>query len=226
MDWFKNVLEIQDVFIEESLATLYMFLVTSAIAGFFGLLQGIHLTLLEPGGLYENKRMYAFLDKLVNVGRSIPFIILLALVAPLTKLIVGTTIGNTAAILPLSLGTIPFFARQVQSALSEVKPGIIEASKAMGLTGSEIVFQVMLPEARESLIRAAAITAISLIGLTTMAGAIGAGGLGKVAIAYGYNRFKNDIVIVATVLLLLLVFIVQGIANLALQTIKKRKENK
>ena len=145
---------------------------------------------------------------------------MLAIIAPITRLIAGTTIGNTAAIVPLVAGTVPFYARQVQNALSEVDKGVIEAAQAMGFAPLQIITNVYLSEAKEGLIRAGAVTIISLIGLTAMAGAVGAGGLGKVAISYGYNRFKDDITLVATILILLLVFIVQAIANLTIRLVK------
>lgn len=142
-----------------------------------------------------------------------PFIILLAFIAPVTKAIVGTQIGATAALVPLSLGVFPFYARQVQVALSEVDSGIVEAAQSVGASFSEIVFGVYLREGRSELIRVSTVTMISLIGLTAMAGAIGAGGLGNMAVAYGYNRFANDTTFVATLLVLILVLIVQVVGD-------------
>lgn len=204
----------------ETLATLYMVGATALISAIFGLIIGITLSLVEEGGLAENRGLYSILDKIVNIGRSIPFVILIAIVAKLTRLIAGTTIGNTAAIVPLSFATIPFFARQVQNALSGVEKGVIEAAQSMGFGAKDIVLSVYLPEAREALIRNGAVTIISLIGLTAMAGAIGAGGLGKVAISYGYNRFNTDITIVCTLLILLIVFIVQWISDLIIKLLR------
>lgn len=213
MSFFENALAIPDEFLKETLATLYMTGITAVIAGFFGLVLGLILVLTSHGGLKENPIVYSILDKLVNMFRSIPFIILLAMIAPLTRLIVNTTIGNTAAIVPLVIGTTPFFARQVENALAEVNPGVIEAAKAMGNSDFEIVTGVYLREGLPGLLRAGAMTLISLIGLTAMAGAVGAGGLGKIAITKGYNRFRDDITIVATVIILILVYIIQGVSN-------------
>lgn len=220
IDFFKNSVELKEMFVSETIATLYMVIVTSIIAGIFGIVVGILLSATEYGGILENKRLHGITDKIVNVGRSVPFVILLAVIAPVTRFIVGTTIGNTAAIVPLVIGTVPFYARQVQNALSEVDKGVVEASQAMGFGPLYIIFHVYLSEAKEGLIRAGAVTIISLIGLTAMAGAIGAGGLGKMAISYGYNRFNNDVTFVATALILILVFVVQAIANFAIRRLK------
>lgn len=218
--FFKNAIEIKEMFFVETLATIYMVAITSLFSGFFGIIMGICLSVTENGSILESQRLHNLLDKVVNIGRSIPFVIMLAIIAPITRLVVGTTIGNTAAIVPLVAGTVPFFARQVQNALSEVDKGVIEAAQSMGFSPLSIITNVYLSEAKEGLIRASAVTIISLIGLTAMAGAIGAGGLGKVAISFGYNRFKDDITLVATLLILLLVFIVQSVSNILIRLIK------
>ena len=218
--YFANAIKIKEMIWVETLATLYMVGATALISAVLGIIIGIILCLSEEEGILENKLLYSVLDKVVNIGRSIPFVILIALAAKLTRLLTGTTIGNTAAIVPLSIATIPFFARQVQNALSGVEEGVIEAALAMGFGPKDIVWSVYLPEARESLIRNGAVTIISLIGLTAMAGAIGAGGLGKVAIAYGYHRFNTDITIVCTILILLIVFIVQWISDLIIRLLR------
>ena len=150
---------------------------------------------------------------MVNLFRSIPFIILAMLLIPLTRFIVGTTIGIPGAIVPLVIATVPFFSRQVQLALLEVDKGVIEASVAMGCTPLEIIFRVYLKEGLPSLIRASSLTTISLIGLTTMAGAFGAGGIGNLAISRGYNRFQGDVIVVATIIMLIIVFISQAIGD-------------
>lgn len=220
MSYFQNAIEIKDMLIAETFATIYMVAVTAVISAVFGIAIGVILAITEEGSILSNQRFHSLLDKLVNIGRSVPFVIMLAIIAPITRLITGTTIGNTAAIVPLVAGTVPFYARQVQNALSEVDKGVIEAAQAMGFAPLQIITNVYLSEAKEGLIRAGAVTIISLIGLTAMAGAVGAGGLGKVAISYGYNRFKDDITLVATILILLLVFIVQAIANLAIRLVR------
>ena len=204
----------------ETLATLYMVGATAVVSGIVGIIIGIILSVSEEGGIMENKTLYSILDKIVNIGRSIPFVIMVAILVKFTRMLVGTAIGNTAAIVPLSVATIPFFARQVQNALSGVDKGVIEAAQSMGFGPKDIIWSVYLPEARESLIRNSAVTIISLIGLTAMAGAIGAGGLGKVAISYGYNRFNTDITLVCTVLILLIVFIVQWISDFIIRLLR------
>lgn len=218
---FTRTLEYKELFIEETLNTIYMVVVTGIIAGILGLILGVLLLLTEPGNLKEHAKVYFLLDKLVNIGRSIPFVILLALVSPLTRFIVGTGIGNTAVIVPLVLGTTPFYARQVQNALSEVPRGTVEAAVSMGMPLKRILLDVYLSEARGALIRATAMTLISLVGLTAMAGAIAAGGLGKVAITYGYNRFRPDVTLVATVLILIIVFIIQWMSHLLIKYLEK-----
>lgn len=220
MSYFKNAIELKSMFIEETFATIYMVGITAAISAVFGIIIGVFLAITEDGAILDSPKLHSVLDKLVNIGRSIPFVIMLAIIAPITRLIVGTTIGNTAAIVPLVAGTVPFYARQVQNALFEVDRGVIEAAQAMGFPPWRIVTNVYLSEAKEGLIRSGAVTIISLIGLSAMAGAIGAGGLGKMAISYGYNRFNGDVTLVATVLILLLVFIVQAISNLIIRLIK------
>ena len=165
------------------------------------------------GGILANRAWFNLCDKIVSFFRAIPFIILLAFIAPFTQLVVGTQIGTTAALVPLSLGVFPFFARQVEVALESVDRGKVEAAQALGSTNWDIIFDVYLSEARSELVRVSTVTLISLIGLTAMAGAIGAGGLGNTAIAYGYNRFNNDVTVVATFLVLILVLIVQLVGD-------------
>jgi D-methionine transport system permease protein len=179
----------------------------------FGILLGVIMVVIDEGGILENKWLYSILGKIINLFRSIPFIILIAAVVPLTRLITGTSIGMNAAIVPLVIGIVPFYARQIQNALLEVDPGIIEAAQSMGSGPIEIIFRVYLKEGLTGIIRASSVTVINLIGLTTMAGAIGSGGLGSLAINKGYNRFQSDITIVATILILILVFICQFIGD-------------
>ncbi len=210
---FSNVLRLQDQFLEETGATLYMLFWTALIAGAIGIVLGIILILTNEDGLLPNRSVYSILDKIVNIGRAIPFIIMLAVISPLTREIVGTTIGNKAAIVPLVAGAAPFYARQVQTAMATVSPGVIEAARAMGLAPLEIIRRVWLPESKTALIRVSTLTLISVIGLTAMAGAVGAGGLGKMAISVGYNRFQNDVILVSTLLILIIVFIIQIIGN-------------
>lgn len=220
MSYFKNAIKIKEMIAIETLATLYMVGATAVVSGIVGIIIGIILSVSEEGGIMENKTLYSILDKIVNIGRSIPFVIMVAILVKFTRMLVGTAIGNTAAIVPLSVATIPFFARQVQNALSGVDKGVIEAAQSMGFGPKDIIWSVYLPEARESLIRNSAVTIISLIGLTAMAGAIGAGGLGKVALSYGHQRFNTDITLVCTVLILLIVFIVQWVSDLIIRRLR------
>lgn len=174
-----------------------------------GISLGIVITVTKRGAILENKIIYQILDKTINLLRSIPFIILLTLLLPVTRIVVGTGIGVKGAILPLVFGTVPFYARQIESALGEVDAGIIEASEAMGISPLSIIFKVYLREGIPAIARATTLTTISLIGLTAMAGAIGAGGLGDFAIRLGHNRYMTDVTVVTVIILVILVCIVQ-----------------
>ena len=201
--------------------TLYMTCISFVIGGLLGLIAGLLLVLTAPGGIIENKLVFHILDKITSIFRAIPFIILLALINPFTRMIVGTGIGPTAALVPLSLAVFPFFARQVQVVLSELDRGVIEAAQASGATFWDIV-GVYLREGLPDLIRVTTVTLISLVGETAMAGAIGAGGLGNVAISYGYQRFNNDVTLLATFLILLLIFFIQFIGDFLTKKISHR----
>ncbi|KRL68299.1 methionine ABC transporter permease [Companilactobacillus versmoldensis] len=200
--------------------TLYMTFVSALFAGVFGIILGICLVVTAEDGITPNKVAYQIIDKLVNLFRSIPFIILLAVIGPFTKLIVGQTIGPEGALVPLVIGTAPFFARQVQLALVEVDPGVVEAAESIGLSPMKIIFRVYLKEGLPELIRSGTLTIISLIGLTAMAGAVGGGGLGNMAISVGYQRFENDVTIVSMLLILVLVFVIQGIGDFAVRKLE------
>ena len=192
---------------------------TALIAGILGIILGIVLVVTRPGGILESRGLFELLDKIINIVRSIPFIILLALLGTTTRLIVGTTIGETAALVPLIAGIIPFFARQIEIALLVVDPGGIEAAEAMGPSPLGIIVRVYLPEGLAGIIRVSALTIINVIGLTAMAGAVGAGGLGNLAITRGYNRFQNDVTIMATLIILILVFFSQFVSNLLVKKV-------
>ena len=217
--YLPNVANDSQVFFEATWQTIYMTFWTALIGGALGLVLGVILVVSRPGGRYENKLIFWLLDKVINLVRSVPFIILLALLAVVTQFIVKTTIGAKAALVPLIATVIPFFARQVETALLEVDPGLIEAAQAMGLSRLGIIWRVYIREGLSSLIRVSALTMISIIGLTAMAGAVGAGGLGDLAISQGYNRFENDVTVVATALILVLVFLSQYISNLLIKKI-------
>ncbi|WP_170236416.1 methionine ABC transporter permease [Streptococcus hyovaginalis] len=202
-------------------ATLYMTIISFIIGGFLGLLAGLFLVLTGPGGVIENRPVFQVLDKVTSVFRAIPFIILLAILAPVTFIIVKTNLGATAALVPLSAATFPFFARQVQVVLSELDRGVIEAAQASGATLFDII-KVYLSEGLPDLIRVSTVTLISLVGETAMAGAIGAGGLGNVAISYGYNRSNTDVTFVATLAILLLIFAIQFIGDVLTRKLSHR----
>lgn len=193
--------------------TLYMVFVTAVLAGILGLIFGVILVVTADNGILANRPLYQVTDKIVNLLRAIPFIIMLAFIFPVTRFIVGTTIGSTAAIVPLVFGTFPFYARQVQNALVQVDPGVIEAAESVGTSPWAIIFRVYLREGLPELIRASVLTLISLIGLTAMAGAVGGGGLGNLAISVGYNRFQNDVTFVALIIILVMVFLCQFIGD-------------
>ena len=190
-----------------------MTLWTAGLGFVLGLGLGVWLVLTQPKGLKANAAVYGVLDKFVNIFRSIPFVIMIALLVNITRLIAGTSIGTTAAIVPLVVATVPFYARQIQNALVEVNPGVIEAAQAMGLSTGDIVFRVYLKEALPGIIRVSALSIINVIGLTAMAGTIGGGGLGNLAITRGYNRFQTDVTIISTIIILIIVFISQAIAD-------------
>lgn len=179
-----------------------------------GAIFGIILVVTRKGGILQNNIVFQIVDKVINVFRAIPFIILLTLVMPLSRSIMGTAIGVDGAIVPLIFGTVPFFSRQIESALSEVSPGLIEAAESMGNSKLEIILNVYFRESIPQISRAISITIISLIGLTAMAGAVGAGGLGDFAIRYGHDRNETDITIATVIVLVVLVSIVQLIGNL------------
>ncbi len=179
----------------------------------FGLPLGIILFLTGPKQLFENKPLYAVLSLVTNILRSLPFIILIIVMIPLTVMLVGTSLGVWGAIPPLVVGATPFFARLVETALREVDRGIIEATQAMGATTRQIILHALLPEARPGIIAAITVTAITLVSYTAMAGVVGAGGLGDLAIRFGYQRFQTDVMVITVVLLLLLVQLIQTLGD-------------
>ena len=193
--------------------TFIMLLYSGVISFFVGGFLGILLIVTKRYGIMQNIIIYEVLSKVINFFRAIPFIILLAMLVPLTRFIMGTAIGVKGAILPLIFGTVPFFARQMESALSEVNPGLVEAAQSMGSSPIAIIFRVYLKESIAPIARGTTITAISLIGLTAMAGAVGAGGLGTYAIQSGYYRNKLDIIYVSVILLVILVGLIQALGN-------------
>ena len=213
--YFGNVMAKLPDFYGSILDTLRMTGRAGAIAFVGGLFLGVVLTVPKEGGILQARALYQVLDKIINFFRSIPFIILLAALIPLTRLISGTAIGVEGAIVPLVCGTIPFFARQIESALAEMDPGLVEAALSMGSSPVEIIFRVYLKECIPGIVRAVTITAISLIGLTAMAGAVGAGGLGDFAIRFGYQRNQTDVTLASILVLAGLVSVIQLAGNMA-----------
>ena len=208
-----NVMSKPDELWQALLDTFVMVALSGIIAFFLGLFFGVILNVTKKDGILSNTAIYQVIDKLINIFRSIPFIILLTLVLPLTRAVVGTGIGVQGAIVPLIFGTVPFFSRQIESALAEVDNGVIEAAQAIGLSPGAIIFKVYLREGIASIARATTLTVINLIGLTAMAGAVGAGGLGDFAIRYGHNRFQEDITWVTVIMIVAIVTLLQVTGN-------------
>ncbi|PRD18472.1 UNVERIFIED_CONTAM: metP [Trichonephila clavipes] len=196
-----------------SLDTLNMLGGATLFTILLGLPLGVLLFLTGPRQMFEQRALYAVLSLVVNVLRSVPFVILLILMIPLTVLITGTSLGVAGAIPPLVVGATPFFARLVETALREVDRGIIEATQAMGASTLQIIFRALLPEALPGLIAATTVTAITLVSYTAMSGLIGGGGLGDLAVRYGYQRYQPDVMAVTVILLLILVQVLQMVGD-------------
>lgn len=204
----------RDVLLPALLDTIYMVSVSTVFTIILGFISAIGLIITAPKGLRPNILIYKSLNLVINILRSFPFIILMISIFPLTKLIVGTTIGTNAAIVPLTFGAAPFAARIIESALLEVDYGIIEAAKSFGAKTHQIIFKVMVKEAMPSIVLGITLTIINIIGYSAMAGTIGGGGLGDVAVKYGYYRFKTDIMIYTVIILIAVVQIIQALGNL------------
>lgn len=203
--------------------TLYMTLVSTLIGYVVGLPLGIVLNVTRSEGLKPNKVVYGILDFICNIIRSIPFLILLILLIPFTRLIVGKSYGSTATIVPLVICAAPYIARVVESSLNEVDGGVIEAAKAMGASNFQIVYKVLLVEAKTSLVTGVTITTGLLLGYSAMSGTVGGGGLGDIAVRYGYYRWKTDIMIITVLLLILIFQIIQNIGTKVSAKLDHRK---
>ena len=203
-------------------ATLYMTLMSTLFGYILGLPMGIILVVTAPKGLRPNQVVYRILDVIVNITRSIPFLILMILIMPFTRILVGKTYGTTATIVPLALAAAPFIARMVESSLLEVDHGVIEAAQSMGASLWTIIWKVLLAEARTSLIVGATIALGTILGYSAMAGTLGGGGLGDIAMRYGYYRYQADIMIIAVVLLVLLVQILQVVGMILSKKLDRR----
>ena len=205
--------------------TCYMTLVSTFFGYLIGLPLGIALTLTDENGIAPNRTVYRILDVIINITRSIPFLILLILVMPLTKAIVGKTYGSTATIVPLTLAAAPFIGRMVESSLKEVPTGVIEAALSMGAKTGTIVWKVLIGEARTSLLVGATIVLGTVLGYSAMAGVIGGGGLGDIAIRYGYYRYDTGVMLVTLVFIVAIVQLLQGLGNLAARKIDHRRQS-
>ncbi|WP_069997202.1 methionine ABC transporter permease [Cellulosilyticum sp. I15G10I2] len=203
--------------------TLYMTLLSTLLAYIIGLPLGVILVTTEKGGILPNIGLNKILNIIVNLARSIPFLILLIAVLPITRFITGTTIGSTATVVPLVIAAAPFIARLVESSIKEIDKGIIEAALSMGASPFQIIYKVMVPEATPSLIVGAAIATTTILGYSAMAGIVGGGGLGTIAINYGYYRYEKGIMIVTVILLIIIVQILQEIGMKIASKKDKRK---
>ena len=215
--------ELVSMLAEEAVVTLYMTIFSTALGYLFGLPMGVLLTISDKEGLKPNTVLYKILDVIANIVRSVPFLILLILLIPFTRFVVGKSYGPTATVVSLTVAAIPFIARMVESSLKEVDAGVIEAARSMGAGTLQIVGKVMLVEARTSLINGATIATATILGYSAMAGAVGGGGLGDVAIRYGYHRYEADIMFITVVLLILLVQLFQTAGTRIANRLDKRK---
>lgn len=216
------ILEYANMLGKGTIDTLYMTLVATFFAYFFGLPLGITIVVTEKNHILPHAKLNLFLESIINITRSIPFIILLIAIIPFTRLVVGTTIGATASIVPLAIGAIPFVARMVETSMKELDRGIIEAAQSIGASPWQIIRKVMIPETLPSLILGLSITTITLIGYSAMAGAVGGGGLGDLAIRYGYYRYQKDIMFLTIALLIIIVQIVQSLGSYSSKKIDKK----
>lgn len=210
-----------DILIPALGETLFMVLLSTILAIIVGFIPAIIMIITYKDGLKPNEAVYKVLDVIVNVLRSFPFIILMIVLIPLTKFIVGKSTGTMAAIVPLTIGCAPFVTRIIESSLKEVDAGVVEAAKSFGASTLQIVFKVMLPEALPSIISGMTLTLISMVGFSAMAGVIGAGGLGAVAMNYGYYAFKNDVLTVTVIVLIVLVQVLQSIGTFIYKRVSK-----
>ncbi|PFG55478.1 D-methionine transport system permease protein [Vibrio sp. ES.051] len=202
--------------------TLYMVAVAGLVGFAVGIPLGVILHITKKGGLLENTRLNSMLGAIVNIGRSVPFLVLMVAIIPVTKMLVGTFIGTTAAIVPLTIGAIPFVARLIEGALLEVPTGLVEAAQSMGAAPTQIITKVLLPEAMPTIINSVTITLVTLVSYSAMAGTVGGGGLGDVAIRYGFHRYDATIMAVTVVMLIVLVQIIQSLGDAVVRRVDHR----
>ncbi|OUO52927.1 methionine ABC transporter permease [Desulfovibrio sp. An276] len=211
-----------DLLWEGTLDTLYMTLVSTFFSYVFGMIMAMVLVITRGDGIHPMPVVYRVLDVVVNLTRSFPFLILMIAVIPFTRFLVGTTIGNNATVVPLVIAAAPFVARLIEQSLLEVDKGVIEAAQSMGASTWQIMYKVYIPEARPSLVNGSAIAATTILGYSAMSGAVGGGGLGKLAIMYGYNRYQTDIMFATVVLLIIVVQLLQSFGDWATRKSDKR----
>jgi len=215
--------QIREMILNGILETLYMTVVSTLFGYIFGLPMGVLLCISDKDGLKPHPVLYKILDFIANIVRSVPFLILLILLIPFTRFLLGKSYGSTATIVPLTVAAIPFIARMVESSLKEVDNGVVEAARAMGAGTMRVILRVLLVEARTSLITGATIAIGTILGYSAMAGAVGGGGLGDIAVRYGYYRYQTDIMIVTVILLIVIVQVFQSVGMLIANRLDRRK---
>lgn len=221
--FIPHVIELKDIIIEETIVTIQMVLIAGPISLVVGLIYALVLILVRENGLKPNKVLFNLLSFPINIIRALPFVIMLPALFPLTSLLVGTNIGLKGSIVPLVIATIPLFARQFETALLEVDPGVIEAAQAMGSSNFEILYRVYLKESLAGLVRATTITLVFLLGLTAMLGAVAGGGIGTISLIYGLRRNWVDVIYVAIIIILVLVYTIQITGDLIIKKIERGK---
>lgn len=211
-----------DLLWEGTLDTIYMTLVSTFFSYVFGMIMAVILVITRADGIRPHPVIFRVLDVIVNLTRSFPFLILMIAIIPFTRWLVGTTIGNNATVVPLVVAAAPFVARLIEQSLLEVDRGVIEAAQSMGASTWQLIWKVFIPEATPSLINGSAIAATTILGYSAMSGAVGGGGLGKLAIMYGYNRYQNDIMFATVVLLIIIVQLLQSFGDWATRRFDRR----
>ncbi|WP_051209564.1 methionine ABC transporter permease [Propionicicella superfundia] len=215
--WLPNAVRYWPRIVTSLIETLQMVGIALAFVVPLGVLLGILLLVVAPGHLYENRLLDAIVPRVVNLMRSIPFVIMIAVIIPFTRLVAGTAVGVPGAVVPIIVALVPFVARQVELALADVDRGVIDMALSLGFSRPYVIGRVLLKEGRSGIVRALVLSSISLVGYTAMAGVVGGGGIGDLAIRYGYARFMPDITLISLILLLVIVFALQGAGNLVLR---------
>lgn len=211
--WLDRMADIGPELWDATLETIYMVLASTAFSLAIAFVLAVMMILAHPRGINPNPKEYHILDGVVNLFRSFPFIILLIAIIPFTRMVIGTTIGSTAAVVPLTVAAAPFAARIIEGCFLEVEAGIIEAARSFGASDLQIVFRVLLPEALPAIVLNVAVVGITLVGYAAMAGTVGGGGLGDLAIKYGYHRFQTDVMLYSVIILVVMVQIIQSVCS-------------